>query len=188
MTNRIFIRAGSLIIMTMLISAINGICAQTEGDFPKGMPKDQKEYYEQLLDISKKYTEARRIKNPIAKKDELDKLTANTKETLNSINRTLSKEGAMNWVGILDRISGGSLVIRSDENKTGRSFVQIMVPTNNLPQDINEVAKKLNKGDHISFGISPSDKMPAVFSGGSLSFQLNIPPRTINSLTIITPK
>ena len=141
--------------------------------------------------MQKKYTEARRIENPIAKKEELDKLTANTKETLNSINRTLSKEGAINWVGILDRIAGGILVIRSNENDKGRPFIQIFVPTNNLPQDINEVAKTLKKGDYISFGISPSDKMPAVFSspgGGNSRFQLNIPPRTINSLSIITPK
>jgi hypothetical protein len=94
----------------------------------------------------------------------------------------------MNWVGILDRISSGSLVIRSNENDKSKPFIQIFVPINNLPRDINEVAKKLNKGDHISFRISPSDKIPAVFNGCIPSFQLNIPPRTLNSLSIITPK
>ena len=188
MTVLSFVRAALVIVVLAILSGTHAIHAQADSDDTlEGMPKEQKEHYSKLLDLSKQYTQARETKNALAKKEALDKVTTETREVLSSINNMLSKDGAKDWIGEAGVVPG-YLHISYTRRKDPSLTIQFSIPTKDLPKDVLDVAKKLAKGDQVRFSIASDEKNPAKMSGSKNHFTVQVPPQRLNSLTIVAAK
>jgi len=158
----------------------------------KAMPKVQKDFFVKLLDLSKQELDAKKLKNAVAKKEALDKVTKDSRELLANINDTLSKDGAKDWTGSAS-VSSQTLAITYKLKQESSLLVTIYIPTKGMTKDVIDVVKKLDKGDQVRFTIDANPKTPAKIShsGGSLGnrmYSIQAPTQLLKSLSVASPK
>jgi len=188
MTRSSFVSAAFGFALFTCVGGGHAVQAQADTEAILGvMPKVQKEYFLKLAEIAKQHTEAIKTKNAIAKKEAMNKVTKDTRAVLDSINSTLSKDGAKEWIGRAG-VATQTFKITYKLKSDSRLSVTLSIPTVGMKKDVVNVVKTLAKDDQVRFTIDADDKFPAKMRGSQHLFYIDVPAKLLRSVSVVPSK